>query len=88
MRPSLAAGLFWTSVACCAIAQLYILRSIGGSRHLAETTPGVPRERRSVAVLWAMLPAVALAVLLFFTWRAVRAPRAETMPAQLSRDAR
>lgn len=88
MRPSLAAGLFWTSVACCAIAQFLILRSIGGSRHLAETTPGVPRERRGMAVLWAVLPALALTVLLFFTWRAVRAARAETMPAQQQRDAR
>jgi heme/copper-type cytochrome/quinol oxidase subunit 2 len=87
MRLSFATGLFWISVACCAIAQLYILRSVGGGRHLAEPAAGVPRERRSLEVVWAVVPAIALAVLLFFTWRAVRAPRAEPLPSHSPREA-
>jgi heme/copper-type cytochrome/quinol oxidase subunit 2 len=75
MRFSFADGLFWTSVACCALAQLLILRSVGGSRHIptADPTSHLPRQRAGVELLWAIVPALALAVLLLFTWRAVRA---------------
>jgi hypothetical protein len=73
MRLSFADGLFWTSVACCAFAQFFILRSVGGSRHVPEPTAHLPRQRGGMELLWAAVPAVALAVLLMFTWRAVRA---------------
>jgi hypothetical protein len=68
-----AAGLFWASVACCAFAQCFILRSVGGRRHVPEPTARLPRQRGGVELLWAIVPAVALGVLLVFTWRAVRA---------------
>jgi hypothetical protein len=71
MRLSFADGLFWTSVACCAIAQLFILRSVGGARHLPAPSAGMPRRRGSLEMLWATLPAIGLAVLLLFTWRAI-----------------
>jgi heme/copper-type cytochrome/quinol oxidase subunit 2 len=75
MRFSFADGLFWTSVACCAFAQLFILRSVGGSRHVrtSEATTQLPRQRAGLELFWAIVPAVALVVLLLFTWRAVRA---------------
>jgi hypothetical protein len=75
MRLSFADGLFWTSVACCAFAQFFILRSVGGSRHVRSPGPmaRLPRQRGGVELLWAVVPAVALAVLLLFTWRAIRA---------------
>ena len=77
MHPSFAAaaaaGLFWASVACCALAQFFILRSVGGRRHVPEPTARLPRRRGGVELLWAVVPAVALGVLLVFTWRAVRA---------------
>ena len=34
-----------------------------------------PRQRTGLEVLWAVLPALALAALLAFTWRAIQAPR-------------
>lgn len=71
MHLSFADGLFWTSVACCAFAQFFILRSVGGSRHVAEPRANLPRLRGAVEMLWAVVPAVALAVLLVFTWRAM-----------------
>jgi heme/copper-type cytochrome/quinol oxidase subunit 2 len=71
MSLSFAAGLFWTSVACCLVAQLLIVRSVFGARHVPAPTADVPRSRGSVELLWAVVPAVALAVLLVFTWRAV-----------------
>jgi hypothetical protein len=67
-----AAGLFWASVACCAFAQFFILRSVGGRRHVPEPTAHIPRQRGVVEFVWAMGPAIALAVLLAFTWRAIR----------------
>ncbi len=71
MRLSFADGLFWSSVACCAFAQYFILRSVGGSRHVAEPRANLPRLRGAMEMLWAVVPAVALAVLLVFTWRAM-----------------
>jgi heme/copper-type cytochrome/quinol oxidase subunit 2 len=73
MHLSFAVGLFWASVACCAFAQFFILRSVGGRRHVPEPTAHLPRQRGGVELLWAIVPAVALAVLLLFTWRAIRA---------------
>lgn len=73
MRNSFADGLFWLSVACCAIAQFFIIRSVRGSRHVPEPSASAPHSGRAMEIMWAVLPAVGLAVLLVFTWRAVRA---------------
>lgn len=73
MHPSFAAGLFWLSVACCAVAQFFIIRSVRGNRHVPEPTAQLPRSRSGLEMVWAVLPAVGLMVLLFFTWRAVHA---------------
>jgi heme/copper-type cytochrome/quinol oxidase subunit 2 len=80
MSVSFAIGLFWASVACCLIAQLLIVRSVFGARHLAQPSTDLPRSRAGVEVLWALIPAVALAVLLVFTWRAVQARDAARAP--------
>ena len=87
MRLSFADGLFWLSVACCAVAQVFIIRSVQLGRHRAETPVVASRSRYGVELTWAVLPALGLIALLFFTWRAVRtnahdAARAErVMPA-------
>jgi heme/copper-type cytochrome/quinol oxidase subunit 2 len=81
MRLSFADGLFWSSVACCAFAQFLILRSVGGSRHTPESTAArLPHPRGSTEMLWAIVPALALAVLLVFTWRAMRLTRDQSRP--------
>ena len=71
MHLSFAAGLFWTSVACCLVAQLLIVRSVLGARHVPAPTADVPHSRDGVELFWAVVPAVALGVLLLFTWRAI-----------------
>ena len=71
MRLSPATGLFWISVACCLIAQVLIVRSVLGVRHLPAPDPALPRARSGVELLWAVAPAFALAGLLIFTWRAI-----------------
>jgi heme/copper-type cytochrome/quinol oxidase subunit 2 len=68
--------LFWMSVACCLVAQVLIVRSVVAARALPAVRPELPRARGSVEVMWAIVPAVALAVLLFFTWRAIQTNRA------------
>jgi len=71
--PSLPATiLFWVSVASCLVAQILIVRSVLVARALPAARPELPRARGSVEVLWAIAPAVALAALLFFTWRAIQ----------------
>ena len=72
MRLLFANGLFWTSVACCAIAQLFILRSVRGALHVPGPSAGMPRQRGGLELLWAVLPAIGLALLLLFTWWAVQ----------------
>jgi hypothetical protein len=71
MRLSFATGLFWTSVACCALAQLLILRSVIEGRRLPEPAAGLPRRRGGLELLWAVVPAVALTALLVATGHAV-----------------
>ncbi len=73
MRLSFAVGLFWTSVACCVFAQVLIIRSVLRTHPVPQ--PGaspMPRPRNGLELLWAVAPAVALAALLFHTWRAVQ----------------
>jgi len=72
MRLLFANGLFWTSVACCVIAQLFIIRSVRGAQHVPGPSAGMPRQRSGLELLWAVLPAIGLIVLLLFTWRAVQ----------------
>ena len=78
---SFADGLFWLSVACCALAQFFILRSVGAARRAPEPAASLPRQRSAMEMLWAVLPAIGLAVLLVFTWRAVRANGADAAPS-------
>ena len=83
MRNSFADGLFWLSVACCAIAQFFIIRSVRGNRHVPEPSASAPHSGRAMEIMWAILPAIGLAVLLVFTWRAVSAA-ADAPPAPVS----
>jgi hypothetical protein len=71
MPLSLPSLLFWSSAACCLIAQVLIVRSVLRVQTLPEPRPELPRSRSGVELFWALLPAVALGVLFLFTWRAI-----------------
>jgi heme/copper-type cytochrome/quinol oxidase subunit 2 len=71
MSLSLPALLFWSSAACCLVAQVLIVRSVLRVQALPEPRPELPRSRGGVELFWALVPAVALLVLFFFTWRAI-----------------
>jgi heme/copper-type cytochrome/quinol oxidase subunit 2 len=73
--------LFWISVACCLVAQVLIIRSVLAARSLPAVRPELPRARGSVEVMWAIVPGIALAVVLFFTWRAIGGETRATAPA-------
>jgi len=72
MPPSAREILFWSSAICCLLAQVLIVRSVLATKTLPDTGPALPRSRGGVELLWALLPAAALGVLLFFTWREIR----------------
>ncbi|MBW8771009.1 MAG: hypothetical protein JF589_14735 [Gemmatimonadetes bacterium] len=72
--------LFWISVACCLVAQVLIVRSVLSARGLPAVRPDLPRARGSVEVMWAVVPGVALALILFFTWRAIDGDRHAAAP--------
>jgi heme/copper-type cytochrome/quinol oxidase subunit 2 len=73
----LADAIFWIAVACCSVAQLAIIRSVIISPTRPSDTGIEPSPiRRAVEIAWAVLPGVALAVVLVFTWRAMHAPSA------------
>ena len=74
---SLRVAIFWTAAVLCVIAELAILRSmLRGSRPLPgasdRTETGVPRGRPVMEMVWAIVPAVALILVLVLTRGAIR----------------
>lgn len=69
MNFRVADAIFWIAVVCCAIAQLAILRSmlVVPARRDGDR----PASRRTAEIAWALLPGVALGVVLMYTWRAM-----------------
>ena len=73
-------AIFWMAVVACAVAQVAILRSVLGARLperpsfpglAGSEMPVVRHTSRPVELFWAVLPAVALVVVLALTWRAL-----------------
>jgi hypothetical protein len=81
VSPSAADAIFWVAVVCCAVAELFILRSTFAPRERrrpsGDDPPGprsaepLPLLRRAAELAWALIPAVALALVLAATWRAM-----------------
>jgi hypothetical protein len=67
---SLAEAIFWIAALACVAAQFALLRSSFRIREDSKSEL-VPASPRSVELAWAILPALALCVLLFMTWRRV-----------------
>lgn len=58
MHPFTAQLLFWAAVFVCLIAHIFIVRSV------LRASP-----RKLTEVAWAVIPAIALAMVLLMTWR-------------------
>ncbi|MEO5589799.1 MAG: hypothetical protein ABIS03_09450 [Gemmatimonadaceae bacterium] len=55
----------------CVVAEIAILRAAFKPRTSGSETPPMPHSPRGAEMMWAIIPAVALAALLAATWRAV-----------------
>jgi heme/copper-type cytochrome/quinol oxidase subunit 2 len=63
-------AVFWLAVACCTVGHLAILRSVVVTP-VGATDGRSASRRRALEIFWAVLPAIALAGVLTFTWRAM-----------------
>lgn len=75
-------SLFWAAALACAVAQLAILRAVVATspRDVTQEPPAATDQRRTslakrrgraAEATWALLPGIALALVLFWTWHAV-----------------
>ena len=69
-NPALAESIFWISAVLCAIGEMAIVRSAIVSSTSAESR-ALKGSSRTVEILWAVLPALAVAALLVATRRAM-----------------
>lgn len=72
----LADAIFWVAAVCCAVAQLVILRGTLTAPAAPSAGDAVPAARRPAEIVWAVIPAVALVVVLAATWRVLHPPPA------------
>lgn len=70
MNQPLAETIFWIAAIACAIAQLAILRSTFAARG-ANKSDLAPLASRPSELAWAIIPALALGVVLTATWQRI-----------------
>lgn len=68
---SFASPIFWIAAALCIVAELAILRAAFSPPTDAGSSAPVPHSPRGTEMIWAVIPAIALAALLAATWHAV-----------------
>jgi heme/copper-type cytochrome/quinol oxidase subunit 2 len=78
MNQPLAEGIFWIAVLGCIVAEIAILRSTYAARKV-EKSALVPTASRGGEIVWAIVPVVALSVLLVATWQKIEAREAQMM---------
>ena len=67
---TLADALFWGCVAAVTIAQLALFRSAARIAGPRARTPDVPvASRRAMELVWAIVPAIGLALVILWAWR-------------------
>jgi len=71
MNQPLAETIFWVAALACAVAEIAILRSLIEQRR-AQHSNLVPAGSPVTELIWGAMPAIALVVLLFFTWRRIQ----------------
>ncbi len=74
----LADAIFWVAVACCSVAQLAIIHSVVISPARVAGSAPTSGLRRTAEIAWAVIPGIALAFVLTFTWRAMHEARLTT----------
>ena len=71
-------AIFWVAVACCAVAQIFIVRAVlrvvrPPSAHTADAASSpvplsMPVPRQSLEIVWAVLPAGLVVVAFVAAW--------------------
>jgi hypothetical protein len=72
MNQPLAEAIFWIAAVACVIAELAILRSTFAARS-AKQSELVPTASPRGELAWAIIPALALVVVLTATWQRIEA---------------
>ena len=75
MNQPLAETIFWIAAVACVIAELAILRSTFAAR-TAKKSDLVPSASPRAELAWAIIPALALGVVLTATWQRIEAREA------------
>jgi heme/copper-type cytochrome/quinol oxidase subunit 2 len=70
MSPALNATIFWVAAVCCAIAQIALIWSAIRAPMSSSAEAPVRMPSRASEIGWTIIPAIGLAVLLVFTFRA------------------
>ena len=69
--PAMSSIVFWIAVACCAVAQVALIWSaIQAPMSGSSESASMRMPRRASEIAWTIVPAIGLAILLVFTWRA------------------
>ena len=80
MSPTVAEIVFWIAAACCLVAQIALVQSaIRSPMSGSPDTAAVVMPRRSIEIAWTIVPAIALVLVLAFTWRAMHPPASPGM---------
>lgn len=74
MSPTIARVIFWIAAGCCLVAQIALIRSAIRAPMPGSPDTSVIMPRRSIEIAWTIVPAIALALLLVVTWRAMHPP--------------
>ena len=75
MSPSVATAMFWLAATCCVAAQFaLVVSSVRSPMSGSADSADLSMPRRSGEIAWTIIPAIGLAVLLVFTWRAMHTP--------------
>ncbi|MFL5488625.1 MAG: hypothetical protein ACJ8AJ_09100 [Gemmatimonadaceae bacterium] len=73
----MAETIFWIAAIACAVAELAILRSMFAARTASSVATNkselVPEASRGGELAWALIPALALGVVMVITWQKVDA---------------
>lgn len=68
---AVAEPIFWIAATLCIIAEIAILRSAFIPRARTGDSGQIPHSPRGAEMMWGVIPAIALALLLRATWRAI-----------------
>ena len=71
LPPTVVTALFWSAVAVCVIAQVFILRAVFRTLPILPSSSQVPTPHRVTEILWVVLPVGGLIAVFIGAYRAL-----------------